>query len=569
MTKPLITDLATTPAVVNEVVSVLGYYTAGDGGGGNFYWDASSTQSPNGGTIISNGSATGRWKRLYDTVLSPLWFGARGNGTTDDTTSLVNTFRAAQGETIDGENKTYKVSNALTVGSDTTVRNFKFQHAGSGTDETSVFFVDGSTSIKRNILFENIYINGNRDNHTAIGAAEDGARHGIRCIGMCKHLTFRNVEAEYCASDGLELFSGGNLGLGGSDIYTFEYIKIEDCRFSWNRRHGISGDCIRGIELKNVELSYNGLDTPAATGKPDSHGSKGDRIITTGELYGNGVDWEGYENGTNIVDLVMDNVRAHNNATSGIQFWDQKKTADNGANWRAWDRIRIVNCYSDYGKFNTAAFATQTLYNSAIRIVGNPLTGTFRNIVIDNNFLKGNILLQSCDRVTITNNNAEFIYPVGRDERPNQLLYCNDVFIRDLHYISNTEPMLFYNYNSTGIKYENSKNNIESATKYLDVISSAVQDIKVQRIGNTLKFYMRLNNSSVTAGNVILKFKWWAVNNQPFKIINFYRLDNYSPAFNAVLKGSSPWDLTATSAYNFAGLDVFCEFETTVIADVF
>lgn len=50
---------------------VSGYYTAGDGGGGSFYWDASSTDADDGGvTILPTGHVgAGRWKR----ILGDLW----------------------------------------------------------------------------------------------------------------------------------------------------------------------------------------------------------------------------------------------------------------------------------------------------------------------------------------------------------------------------------------------------------------------------------------------------------------------------------------------------------------
>lgn len=67
----------------NTIYHVLGYETANDGGGGEFYWDSSDTTSPeNGGTIFI--ATTGRWKRLYDGELNVKWFGAKGNNSGDD-----------------------------------------------------------------------------------------------------------------------------------------------------------------------------------------------------------------------------------------------------------------------------------------------------------------------------------------------------------------------------------------------------------------------------------------------------------------------------------------------------
>lgn len=66
-------------------IEVLGYYKKGDGGGGLFYWDATSVETDNGGTIIqATGITTGRWKRVFDGAVNVKWFGAKGDGITDD-----------------------------------------------------------------------------------------------------------------------------------------------------------------------------------------------------------------------------------------------------------------------------------------------------------------------------------------------------------------------------------------------------------------------------------------------------------------------------------------------------
>lgn len=62
----------------------LGYYALGDGGGGQYYLDATDTSSvDNGGTVIVAADG-GRWKLRYSTFLSVLQFGAKGDGTADD-----------------------------------------------------------------------------------------------------------------------------------------------------------------------------------------------------------------------------------------------------------------------------------------------------------------------------------------------------------------------------------------------------------------------------------------------------------------------------------------------------
>jgi hypothetical protein len=61
-----------------RIVLTRGYRRAGDGGGGMFNWDTSSTEVDDGGLVfISTTSDAGRWKRLFEGPISVLWFGAR------------------------------------------------------------------------------------------------------------------------------------------------------------------------------------------------------------------------------------------------------------------------------------------------------------------------------------------------------------------------------------------------------------------------------------------------------------------------------------------------------------
>jgi Phage tail repeat like/Pectate lyase superfamily protein len=88
------------PSVGSQTIYVVkGYYSAFDGGGGLFYWDESDTTSTaDGATIlnVSGGNASGRWKRDWIGAISPRWFGARGNGTSDDTAPMQACFDRAK-----------------------------------------------------------------------------------------------------------------------------------------------------------------------------------------------------------------------------------------------------------------------------------------------------------------------------------------------------------------------------------------------------------------------------------------------------------------------------------------
>ena len=73
----------------DKCVIVKGYYEPGDGGGGTFVWDEKSKEADNGGTIIAphfnitkitrKKRKEGRWKRMYEDIVSVKWFGAKGD----------------------------------------------------------------------------------------------------------------------------------------------------------------------------------------------------------------------------------------------------------------------------------------------------------------------------------------------------------------------------------------------------------------------------------------------------------------------------------------------------------
>ena len=119
------------------VTVALGFWRSGDGGGGIFYWDATSTLPDDGGTVIQvTGLATGRWKRVYDGVLNVKFFGAKGAGT-EDTAAILTAIAAvpATGGTLFFPPGSYVVSSTLKISvSSTHIR-------GSGIYSTLINFI--------------------------------------------------------------------------------------------------------------------------------------------------------------------------------------------------------------------------------------------------------------------------------------------------------------------------------------------------------------------------------------------------------------------------------------------
>lgn len=99
----------------NSKVFVAGYYNPGDGGGGNYAYDAAdTTSSDNGGTIIV-ASDGGRWKLQYTSAVSLKQFGAKADNTTDDTAAIQSCITWAAGQLIYAPAGQYRMNSGVTA----------------------------------------------------------------------------------------------------------------------------------------------------------------------------------------------------------------------------------------------------------------------------------------------------------------------------------------------------------------------------------------------------------------------------------------------------------------------
>lgn len=103
-----VTNLNVTQLRDNTLVYCKGRDTPNDGGGGIFRYSASSSATVDGG-IVFNITGGGRAIRQIQSSLSesqltePVnvrWFGAKGDASTDDTTSILNAYNAAKSRTL-------------------------------------------------------------------------------------------------------------------------------------------------------------------------------------------------------------------------------------------------------------------------------------------------------------------------------------------------------------------------------------------------------------------------------------------------------------------------------------
>jgi hypothetical protein len=98
---PNIAQLRIVPSAYHTVL-LLGYHGSGDGGGGTFTWNATSTAPDDCGTVIkSNSASTGRWIRSWTGAANLKWWGAYGDGkshllSTDISNKMIPSLAAVQ-----------------------------------------------------------------------------------------------------------------------------------------------------------------------------------------------------------------------------------------------------------------------------------------------------------------------------------------------------------------------------------------------------------------------------------------------------------------------------------------
>ena len=278
---------------------------------------AGTLEDPNSAThaaFKAVGNATYAWKRAD--MVSPLQFGAVGDGVADDTAAVQAAINACPTDGIvNGEGKHYLVGK-VTYKSNARYNNARLTTKPGAAAWDCPVTIDGRTTPKQNLSFFQWLVDGNRIAQTTLTPVADGALSAWMILGHVRNIEIDSCEGNNAATDGLMIYT--NLGAspqpqaGWGGI--FQRIRVRNSTFKGNRRHGGSGDCCVDMLIEGSVFNGNGLDVPGYS----TAGAKG--AVTSGTLYGNGWDQEQYKN---VAETLSDSATWRNcemlgNAKSGL-----------------------------------------------------------------------------------------------------------------------------------------------------------------------------------------------------------------------------------------------------------
>lgn len=216
---PNIAQLRLITAGAYQAINVLGYYTAGDGGGGQFIWNAIVTTADNGGTIISSGGTAGRWIRVTPQFnqVSPEMFGALHNGTFNDGVPIDNAMLylsgLAGGGNLQGScGVTYHFT-TLSPNGVSLVRLFSEVNI-YGCGDNTIFAAANNINTSSSFFFDFFYNTNTLNNSTIANLLIDFNGANNSCGGTCYH---SNVGVGAVAGDGFNIINVHFLNNPGSN----------------------------------------------------------------------------------------------------------------------------------------------------------------------------------------------------------------------------------------------------------------------------------------------------------------------------------------------------------------
>lgn len=234
---------------------------------GHFYYDPSDTASAdNTGTVIVTAGGA-RWKRIItNRVVNVQWFGAVGDGSTDDASAIQAAIDAipAEGGTLllPPTSAFYALESSGLVVEDRdniAISGFgatvKFKNGVPDVQNTNMRFSNILVRNCKQIRIEGLIVHGNLSNRTAHAGAES-FHSAISLLGCTNVVVFQCTVTEGM-TDGIYL-GGINMPGAPSGLLLNRNVLIDFCEITYCRRNNISVVAADGVTISNCISTHAG-----------------------------------------------------------------------------------------------------------------------------------------------------------------------------------------------------------------------------------------------------------------------------------------------------------------------
>ncbi|TMV48697.1 right-handed parallel beta-helix repeat-containing protein [Paenibacillus mesophilus] len=337
-------ELRTEPAPTAEVL----YLVTDPGQEGWFVFDSSDTVSAdNTGTVVVSTDGS-RYKRLYDDMISLKWFGAKGDGVTEDTAAFQAAFDAAAGRKlfVPKQRGGYYLSHQLFIRSRTTVE-FEAGTIVQAVDTLSV--TAPYEKLFRLLDVSDVRIIGNGAVLRMNKAAYTTGEHAhIFDISGSSNITIEHVNANDSGGDGFYI------GAYQSVNTVCRNIVFVNCQADNNRRQGMSIISADGLLADNCRFT-NTIGTAPQAGVDIEPNHPGDRLrnIRFVNCVAEGNKSRGFMTmikklspASEQVDIVFQNCVSRNNAFGFATVYGKDGSA------AAKGEVKYIDCRAEYEKWS-------------------------------------------------------------------------------------------------------------------------------------------------------------------------------------------------------------------------
>lgn len=247
-----------------------GYNNVGDGGFGVFFYSPAASNDDNDGTILAPTNAIGRWFRIYSGAVDVRWFGAVGDGATNDATAIQNAINYLEGTDNGGAlylpANEYLIETAISIAGTKNLRVFGDGWGPGGTVISVSGAINGlemgSGSADRTVdlRIEGMHIQGD-DTDTPIGIVVNRLHDIVLNDIKLTAFTVAGVDMNMAYNNRLNDLTIDGCDRGIIIDENNEYTRIENCKFLRCPNIGLhfrNGSC-SGSKVINCRFEANDI----------------------------------------------------------------------------------------------------------------------------------------------------------------------------------------------------------------------------------------------------------------------------------------------------------------------